>query len=131
MHPRVWPPTVGLNSTKRAAYVAGLTSRQVDYWYRTGAVRPTMLPNGSGTRIRWSDEDVARLSVIAPIAHLFGSSMTTELVAAVWSCLSTPPESWPPRLHAWRHRGKWQVTTGQPPPMFARVVFDVQMPVLT
>lgn len=49
-------------STPEAAMLAGISYRQLDYFLRTGTVRPTWdaLP-GSGHCRRWSSEDVDRL----------------------------------------------------------------------
>lgn len=45
--------------------LVGITYRQVDYWARTGLVRPSLAEaRGSGTQRRYSGEDVFALRVV-------------------------------------------------------------------
>lgn len=54
--PRTW-------STDKAAALAKVTFRQVDYWDRRGLVKPTVEATGSGSRRRWTIEDILALRV--------------------------------------------------------------------
>jgi DNA-binding transcriptional MerR regulator len=53
-------------STAQVARLTGLTPRQLDYWDRTGFVRPSVAQaTGYGSARRYSFEDVVRLRVAA------------------------------------------------------------------
>ncbi|MCA1571970.1 MAG: MerR family transcriptional regulator [Chloroflexi bacterium] len=46
----------------------GATYRQLDYWVRTGMIRPSLHPgNGCGMPRRWSEDDVARIGVVCAL----------------------------------------------------------------
>lgn len=52
-------------SGARAAEIAGISYRQLDYWARTDLVRPSLVDaQGSGTRRRYSYTDLLELRVI-------------------------------------------------------------------
>jgi DNA-binding transcriptional MerR regulator len=51
-------------STREAVDLAGVTYRQADYWIRRGLVEPHVNPLGSGTRRRWTIEDILALRVV-------------------------------------------------------------------
>ena len=52
-------------SGRRAAEIVGITYRQLDYWARTDLVRPSVTDAaGSGSRRRYSYQDLLRLKVI-------------------------------------------------------------------
>jgi DNA-binding transcriptional MerR regulator len=52
-------------SGTRAAAIAGITYRQLDYWARTDLVRPSLTDaSGSGSRRRYSYRDLLELRVI-------------------------------------------------------------------
>ena len=52
-------------STQRAAEIAGITYRQIDYWARTDLLRPSLVKAaGSGSRRLYSYGDVLELKVI-------------------------------------------------------------------
>jgi DNA-binding transcriptional MerR regulator len=54
----------GYSGTK-AATIAGITYRQLDYWARTDLVRPSLTDaSGSGSRRRYSYRDLLELRVI-------------------------------------------------------------------
>ncbi|MFM7685486.1 MAG: MerR family transcriptional regulator [Actinomycetota bacterium] len=54
----------GYSGTK-AASIAGITYRQLDYWARTDLVRPSLADaSGSGSRRRYSYRDLLELRVI-------------------------------------------------------------------
>jgi DNA-binding transcriptional MerR regulator len=53
-------------SSADVARIARVTYRQVDYWDRFGVLRPSVLPaDGSGTRRRYSEDDLIRAKVIS------------------------------------------------------------------
>lgn len=55
---------IGYSGTQ-AAKVVGITYRQLDYWARTGLVRPSLSEaTGSGSRRRYSYTDLLELRVI-------------------------------------------------------------------
>lgn len=55
-------------TSHRAAEIAGVSYRQVDYWARTGLVRPSLsVAHGSGSRRRWHHRDLVALSVVAAL----------------------------------------------------------------
>lgn len=58
------PQTRPTYSTREAVDLAGVSYRQADYWIRRGLVEPTVNPSGSGSRRRWSEDDVLALRVV-------------------------------------------------------------------
>lgn len=55
-------------SGRRAADLAGISYRQLDYWARTGVIRPTLTDaSGSGSRRAYSHRDVVELTMIAEL----------------------------------------------------------------
>ena len=89
--------------------LVGITYRQLDYWARTGLLRPSIADaRGSGTQRRYSYPDVARAEgdqAAARRRHLAcsgrgePSSACATASAATWrpptSCSSAPTPSWP------------------------------------
>jgi hypothetical protein len=67
----VRPPDVGRGfSGPRAAEIAGITYRQLDYWARTGLVVPSLkVPKGSGDRRRYSVDDVRLLALLGYVGE--------------------------------------------------------------
>lgn len=58
-------------SSKRAAELAGISYRQLDYWSRIGIVTPSLADaDGSGSRRRWSLDDLRLLVALAEIVQL-------------------------------------------------------------
>lgn len=53
-----------------AADLAGITFRQLDYWVRTGAVVPTVEAHGSGSRRRFSLDDIVLMAVGGALGRL-------------------------------------------------------------
>jgi hypothetical protein len=51
-------------TSEDAAHAAGLSSRMLDYWRRTGLVRPAVDSRGSGHPVRWSDADLRYLLAV-------------------------------------------------------------------
>tara|TARA_Y100000590_G_scaffold335307_1_gene381669 strand:+ start:528 stop:1025 length:498 start_codon:yes stop_codon:yes gene_type:complete len=52
-------------SAHRAADIVGITYRQLDYWARTGLIRPSKTDaSGSGTRRRYSYQDLLKLRAV-------------------------------------------------------------------
>lgn len=55
----------------------GISYRQMDYWVRTGLMRPSIASaHGSGTQRRWSDADVRQLVIIKRLLDA-GVSLTS------------------------------------------------------
>ena len=72
-------------SGTRAAQIVGITYRQLDYWARTGLVRPSVAEaKGSGTQRRYSYRDLLRLKVIK---SLLDAGIKLESVREVFDFL--------------------------------------------
>jgi len=76
----------GFSGTK-AAQVVGITYRQLDYWARTGLVRPSLTDAaGSGSRRQYSYRDLLELRVIK---NLLDAGIKLESVRVVFDYLRT------------------------------------------
>jgi DNA-binding transcriptional MerR regulator len=74
----------GFSGTKTASIV-GISYRQLDYWARTGLVRPSLLDAaGSGTRREYSYRDLLELRVIK---NLLDAGIKLASVREVFSYL--------------------------------------------
>jgi DNA-binding transcriptional MerR regulator len=74
----------GFSGTKTASIV-GITYRQLDYWTRTGLIRPSLTDAaGSGTRRQYSYRDLLELRVIK---NLLDAGIKLEAVREVFSYL--------------------------------------------
>lgn len=74
----------GYSGTK-AATIAGITYRQLDYWARTDLVRPSLVDaSGSGSRRRYSYRDLLELRVIK---SLLDAGIRLESVRAAFEYL--------------------------------------------
>ena len=72
---------------KRAAEIAGITYRQLDYWARTELVRPSMArATGSGSRRLYSYRDLLELRAVK---SLLDAGIRLELVREVFAYLTT------------------------------------------
>lgn len=72
-------------SGKRAAEIAGISYRQLDYWARTDLVRPSLADaKGSGSRRRYSYRDLLELKVVK---SLLDAGIKLESVREVFSYL--------------------------------------------
>ena len=73
-------------SGKRAAEIAGITYRQLDYWARTGLVGPSLAQaTGSGSRRRYSYRDLLELRAVK---SLLDAGIRLELVRGVFEYLT-------------------------------------------
>jgi DNA-binding transcriptional MerR regulator len=80
----------GFSGTKTASIV-GITYRQLDYWTRTGLVRPSLGDAaGSGSRREYSYRDLLELRVIK---NLLDAGIKLEAVREVFSYLREHVES--------------------------------------
>jgi DNA-binding transcriptional MerR regulator len=71
---------------KRAAEIASITYRQLDYWARTGLVRPSLQPaTGSGSRRLYSYRDLLELRAVK---SLLDAGIRLELVRKVFEYLT-------------------------------------------
>lgn len=60
-----WDAAVDSFSGKRAAEIAGISYRQLDYWARTDLIRPSLADaHGSGTRRRYSYRNLLELKLV-------------------------------------------------------------------
>ena len=74
-------------SGRRAAQVAGISYRQLDYWARTHLVRPSLADaQGSGSRRLYSYRDLLELRVIK---NLIDAGIRLETVREVFAYLRT------------------------------------------
>jgi hypothetical protein len=56
--------------------------RRLEGWVERGVVVPTVVAKGTGTRARFSRQDVLRVAIIAEIQHLFGTDFRPGSIAA-------------------------------------------------
>jgi hypothetical protein len=83
-------------STHDVARLSGLSFRRLDYWVRRKAIAPSLADaEGSGSRRRWSDDDLARLRSIADVATVleqFGTrDIPADLVGRLWREMENGP----------------------------------------
>ena len=72
-------------SGRRTAEVVGISFRQLDYWARTDLIRPSLTDaSGSGTRRRYSYQDLLELRVIKT---LLDAGIKLESVREVFNYL--------------------------------------------
>lgn len=72
-------------SGRRTAEVVGISYRQLDYWARTDLIRPSLTDaSGSGTRRRYSYQDLLELRVIKT---LLDAGIKLESVREVFNYL--------------------------------------------
>lgn len=64
--------TQPLYRTEEVCELVGCTYRQLDYWVRTGVIRPHTQASGSGTQRFFSEADIKEVRMVADIAALFG-----------------------------------------------------------
>jgi DNA-binding transcriptional MerR regulator len=63
-------------SSQQVCAMTGVTYRQLDYWTRTGLVHPSLCEaRGSGSRRRWTDEDVAQVRKIRIASDLSAGTL--------------------------------------------------------
>ena len=73
-------------SGKKAAEIAGITYRQLDYWARTDLVKPSLArAHGSGSRRRYSYRDLLELRAVK---SLLDAGIRLDLVRGVFSYLT-------------------------------------------
>ena len=71
---------------KKAAEIAGITYRQLDYWARTDLVKPSLAQaQGSGSRRRYSYRDLLELRAVK---SLLDAGIRLELVREVFAYLT-------------------------------------------
>jgi hypothetical protein len=76
-------------SGPEAARIAGITYRQLNYWARTGLVRPSIHDaQGSGDHRRYDNDDVRCLAAVNALDRILGGATfprgaATELVARI------------------------------------------------
>lgn len=70
-------------SSAEACNLAGISYRQLDYWCRLAVVEPHTAAHGSGTRRRWTGQQVATLAVLALVGGHVRISGLSELAATL------------------------------------------------
>lgn len=69
----------GTMSSVQLCREAGCTYRQLDYWTRHGLVEPLVAADGSGSRRRWSVDDVHRVRRLILAARFASGSIMDAL----------------------------------------------------
>lgn len=102
-------------SSSEACAMAGVTYRQLDYWTRTGAARPSVGAYGSGSQRRWSPADISVLRCLGRLALLGCSGSTFIRVGRELSDYATDRQ-----LRGWVFVS-WngEVSVGDAPPQAA------------
>lgn len=71
------------HTTHTVAAAAGITYRQITYWWRQGVHRPALRPSaGSGSPAAWSDEDMLVLAACGRLSRLGADTVVLRRVAA-------------------------------------------------
>ena len=79
------PPAGDGFSGPQVCELVGITYRQLDYWARTGLLRPTLAEaRGSGTKRRYSYHDVLELKVIK---QLLAAGVSLQMARRAVECL--------------------------------------------
>lgn len=81
--------TIGSSAVLRQC--PGVTYRQLDYWCRTGILRPEVEARGSGRPRRWGSEQVRVVRLVANLAALGAESDALREAAEQASAL---PDHW-------------------------------------
>lgn len=66
-------------SSAQVCQLAGVTYRQLDYWTRQGLIHPTIPARGSGSKRRWTWDDVERARRLRLAARLVSGSIIDAL----------------------------------------------------
>lgn len=61
---------VALFHAPRVCRLTGITYRQLDYWCRTGVIKPAVESRGSGTQRMFTEEQVEILKVLARLRQV-------------------------------------------------------------
>jgi hypothetical protein len=118
---------VTLHPTSVAISRSRGTARQIYYWDASKAISPAQPANGSGSRMAWSDDDIARLQVIVAVARdwMPAPGRGTDLVHAIWTALSGPRDLWPTCLYFDRDRRGWHCSSVDEWGRLVRLCIDV------
>ena len=87
-------------TTHEVAMRSGLSYRQLDYWLRSGFITIADDADGSGSRRRFTDDEVADVMKVAQMmrqAESVGLNPTGTTISHVWHALQTGRE-WNLRL---------------------------------
>jgi len=69
-------------STPDVARLTGASLRQIDYWSRQGYIVPAVAATGSGSRRRWGNDEVQRISgVMASMALARSTNLHRRILA--------------------------------------------------
>lgn len=75
--------TAQLFNSGSAARLANITIRQLDYWIRTEILKPVREASGSGSRRKYSLDDVLRLRVARELAEIGSLRPAGHLLAEI------------------------------------------------
>jgi len=93
--------------------LVSITYRQLDYWARTGLLRPSIADaRGSGTQRRYSYHDVLELKVIK---QLLDAGISLQRARRAVECMREGlGEIWPPPISSWSERTPfWPTATAR------------------
>jgi DNA-binding transcriptional MerR regulator len=66
-------------SSAQVCKLAGVTYRQLDYWVRQGLIEPTVAARGSGSKRRWTWDDIERARRLRLAARLASGTILDAL----------------------------------------------------
>jgi hypothetical protein len=69
-------------TVKAVAHAVNIPARRLEGWVERGIIVPTLPSSGTGTRTRFSRQDVFRVAVIAEIQRLFGTDFRPGSIAS-------------------------------------------------
>lgn len=82
----------GVQAVARAA---GIPARRLEGWVERQVIVPLGRARGTGTRVRFSAEDVLRVAIIAEIQYLFGAEFRPGSIAAALGAVGRDPSLLP------------------------------------
>lgn len=80
-----------MHSTHTTARVTGASYRQLDYWARSTAARPTRQARGSGSKRGYTTEEVRAVRALVVLARL---GAERPVLSAVFTHLVADPTLW-------------------------------------
>jgi hypothetical protein len=122
-------------SAHEVAELAGVTYRQIDYWCRLGVIYPRQTARGSGSRRRFSEDQVRALRVLGVASRFFrsfslGVGLPSTLARMIVQEVTENPDA--SYLSVWMDGDRIQVRSdGDDPdgvPVFILPVFGLPTP---
>lgn len=100
-------------SSAQACNLAGISYRQLDYWCRVGTMDAHTPATGSGSRRRWTRQQVAVLAVLGVVAPHARISQLDELATVL---LDWDAASWADQVLLLNDGGVWRAAAPGAPP---------------